>query len=66
MSAQGGTNGPLLSFKAFVDMQPFPMERHEAQMAYDDYKQDFDKKQAEIFFGQHFRDCWFTEKYDPE
>lgn len=58
-------SGPLISYKQFLEMQPFSMDRGESQNLYDDYKQEYEKNQALIFFNLHEKDCWFKEKYDP-
>jgi SERRATE/Ars2, N-terminal domain len=55
----------MVNFKAFVDFMGI-MDRDEAQTRYDEYKQEFEKKHAEIFFEMHCEDQWFKERYDPE
>lgn len=44
-------NGPLISFKAFMEMQHDSIvDSNEAQKYYDEYKGEHQKKQAKIFF----------------
>lgn len=63
---QPGLNGPLLSFKTFMEMQSDNIDIAEAQKYYDDYRGEHQKKQSEIFFAMHRDEHWFREKYDPE
>ena len=60
-------SGPLLPYKVFIEKQGLlSIDRSEQQALYDDYKSEYEKKQAEYFFEEHQNDCWMKEKYDPE
>ena len=61
-----GLNGPLLSYKAFMDLQVNPIDRNEAEKYYQEYKSAHDRKQSEIFFQIHKNEPWFQEKYHPK
>jgi len=61
-----GLNGPLLSFKVFMEMQEFPISMEDAEKYYNEYKAVHDRKQSEIFFQMHKDEHWFREKYDPQ
>lgn len=59
-------NGPLLSFKQFMERQEQSIEIEKAEKCYEEYKEDHDKKQCDIFFAEHYKtDHWFKEKYHP-
>ena len=61
-----GLNGPLLSYKAFMDMQENPINMADAEKYYSKYKDAYERKQWEIFFQIHKDEHWFREKYDPQ
>ena len=45
--------GPLLPYKAFMEMQRDNLSSEEAQKFYDQYKADHQKKQTDIFLQSH-------------
>jgi len=61
-----GLNGPLLNYKAFMDMQENPINMTDAEKYYSKYKDAHDRKQSEIFYQIHKDEHWFREKYDPQ
>ena len=61
-----GLNGPLLSYKAFMDMQENPISMSDAEKHYSKYKDAYERKQWEIFYQIHKDEHWFREKYDPQ
>ena len=61
-----GLNGPLLSYKAFMDMQENPINMNDAEKYYSKYKDAYERKQCEIFYQIHKDEHWFREKYDPQ
>ena len=60
-----GLNGPLMTFKQFMDLQENYIEMNEAEKYYNEYKSAYERKQSEIFFKMHKDDHWFQEKYHP-
>lgn len=59
-------NGPLLSFKQFMERQEQSIEIEKAEKCYEEYKEEHDKKQCDIFFAEHYKtEPWFKEKYHP-
>ncbi len=44
---------PLLSFKQYMDMQSEPIDIHDAEKHYAEYKQIYTNKQNDIFFECH-------------
>jgi len=61
-----GLNGPLLSYKSFMDLQENPISMKDAEKYYAEYKNAHDRKQSEIFFQVHKGEHWFQEKYHPK
>ena len=61
-----GLNGPLLSYKHFMEIQRNALDMKEAEVLYAKYKKAHSDKQNEIFFAMHKEDHWFKEKYHPE
>lgn len=48
-----GLNGPLLSYKHFMELQRDPIEPEEAEKCYAEYKKKHTQKQNEIFYSMH-------------
>ena len=48
-----GLNGPLLSFKQFMEMQKDPIPLAQCDTYYFKYKKAYEKKQNDIFFLTH-------------
>jgi len=48
-----GLDGPLLSYKHFMELQRDPIEPEEAERHYNDYKNRHIEKQNRIFFKYH-------------
>lgn len=48
-----GLNGPLVSYKHFMDFQRGPIDSEEAEQCYNKYKSEHAQKQNEIFFHMH-------------
>jgi hypothetical protein len=48
-----GLDGPLLSYKHFMELQRDPIEPEEAERHYNDYKNRHIEKQNKIFFEHH-------------
>ena len=48
-----GLNGPLFTYKRFLDLQKGPVDNNEAEKCYNEYKNDHMRKQNEIFFHMH-------------
>lgn len=48
-----GLDGPLLSYKHFMELQRDPIEPEEAEKHYNDYKGRHIEKQNKIFFELH-------------
>ena len=46
-------------------IKPDNVDRNKAEKFYEKYKKDWERKQLEIFFGEHKVEEWFAEKYDP-
>jgi len=54
-----GLNGPLLSYKHFMDLQRGVIDPEEAERCYNKYKNDHMQKQNEIFF--HMHKVWYCK-----
>lgn len=59
-------SGPLLSCKAFIELQGAGADLAEAKKAYQQYRQEYELRFAEIFYTDHKTEPWFVEKYHPE
>ena len=46
-------DGPLVSYRTFMENQPTNIEREQAEELYKLYRKDWENKQYEIFFGEH-------------
>lgn len=57
-------DGPLVSYRTFMENQPTNIEREQAEELYKLYRKDWENKQYEIFFGEHKEEQWFKEKYN--
>ena len=57
-------DGPLWSFREFMEAQPYDIDATKAEKIYQKYKQEYEDKQNQIFFTEHKNDEWFREKYD--
>jgi hypothetical protein len=53
-----------MSFKQFMEQQPEQIDSSEANKHYEDYKEQHQQKQAEIFYASHKDESWIKEKYD--
>ena len=60
------TNGPLATFREFVDMQKSEIAPELAEKVYSKYKKKYEQRHIELFFYEHKEDEWFKEKYHPE
>jgi len=57
--------GPMLSFKAFMELQGGGSDPGEVKKVYQQYRQEYELRFAEIFFTDHKTEPWFQEKYHP-
>jgi uncharacterized C2H2 Zn-finger protein len=57
--------GPMLNFKAFLELQGGGGDLAEVKKVYQQYRQDYELRFAEIFFTDHKTEPWFQEKYHP-
>lgn len=57
-------DGPLVSYRTFMENQPTNIDREQAEELYKIYRKDWESKQYEIFFGEHKEEQWFKEKYN--
>eukprot|EP01015_Nassula_variabilis_P037649 TRINITY_DN999_c0_g1_i3.p1 TRINITY_DN999_c0_g1~~TRINITY_DN999_c0_g1_i3.p1 ORF type:complete len:679 (-),score=87.66 TRINITY_DN999_c0_g1_i3:160-2196(-) len=60
-----GLDGPLLSYREFMELQSEKVDSELGDKIYNKYKRDYEQKQREIFYQEHKNDEWFKEKYDP-
>lgn len=67
-SGQGHSHsydGPLLSYNQFLDTLDDRPRTDVAQKRYDEYRQEYDKRNLKQFFKTHQNEEWFKEKYHP-
>jgi len=57
--------GPLKSYKQFLETQPDNITPSEAERRYDEYKSEYKKNHSRSFYYEHKNEDWFKEKYDP-
>jgi len=55
----------LQSYRDFLLSQPEDITPEEAQKNYEQYKQDFHRKNSRIFREKHHEEDWFRERYHP-
>eukprot|EP01133_Synstelium_polycarpum_P001389 gene1389-1602_t len=57
--------GIFKTYKQFLDYQDDSITPTDAEKRYEEYKVEFAKRQARVFFKDHQTEEWFREKYDP-
>ncbi|EFA80136.1 C2H2-type zinc finger-containing protein [Heterostelium album PN500] len=57
--------GVFKTYKQFLDYQDDSITPTDAEKKYEEYKLEFSKRQARVFFKDHQTEEWFREKYDP-
>lgn len=57
--------GPMLTLKAFLDLQSADVDLTEAKKAYFQYREEYERRFTETFYSEHQAEPWFLEKYDP-
>jgi len=57
--------GPLKSYKQFLDAQEDNISPSEGEKRYEEYQNEYKRRQLRVFFNEHKQDEWFKEKYDP-
>eukprot|EP01017_Pseudomicrothorax_dubius_P008839 TRINITY_DN12928_c0_g1_i4.p1 TRINITY_DN12928_c0_g1~~TRINITY_DN12928_c0_g1_i4.p1 ORF type:complete len:578 (-),score=139.92 TRINITY_DN12928_c0_g1_i4:135-1868(-) len=60
-----GLDGPMLTLREFMERQKETLSFQKAEEIYNEYKNAWEQKQNDIFFGEHKSEEWFKEKYDP-
>ncbi|GAM17977.1 hypothetical protein SAMD00019534_011520 [Acytostelium subglobosum LB1] len=58
-------DGQFKTYKQFLDYQDDSIVPTDADKKYEEYKVEFAKRQARLFFKDHQTEEWFREKYDP-
>eukprot|EP01112_Ceratiomyxa_fruticulosa_P007893 TRINITY_DN2055_c0_g4_i1.p1 TRINITY_DN2055_c0_g4~~TRINITY_DN2055_c0_g4_i1.p1 ORF type:complete len:1115 (-),score=317.45 TRINITY_DN2055_c0_g4_i1:61-3405(-) len=60
--------GPMKSYKAFLaflsEQEGHPVTKDQ-EKKYEEYRQEYRRKQGRIFFEEHKNEEWFYEKYHP-
>ncbi|XP_043197030.1 serrate RNA effector molecule homolog isoform X2 [Amphibalanus amphitrite] len=64
--ADGPSQPPMMTFKAFLASQDDMITDDEAIKKYTEYKLDFRRQQLNEFFLAHKEEEWFKAKYHPE
>ncbi|KAK5983768.1 Serrate RNA effector molecule [Trichostrongylus colubriformis] len=59
-------SGPMLTFKKFLMTQEDDISDSAALAAYNEYKQEYKRKELQRFFDAHKTEEWFRHKYHPE
>ncbi|KAK6047971.1 hypothetical protein COOONC_14525, partial [Cooperia oncophora] len=59
-------SGPMLTFKKFLMTQDDDISDSAALAAYNEYKQEYKRKELQRFFDAHKTEEWFRHKYHPE
>ncbi|WKY00575.1 hypothetical protein Q1695_014979 [Nippostrongylus brasiliensis] len=59
-------SGPMLTFKKFLMTQDDDISDSAALAAYNEYKQEYKRKELQRFFDAHKGEEWFRQKYHPE
>ncbi|KAK6739624.1 hypothetical protein RB195_008241 [Necator americanus] len=59
-------SGPMLTFKKFLMTQDDDISDSAALASYNEYKQEYKKRELQRFFDAHKTEEWFRHKYHPE
>lgn len=59
-------SGPMLTFKKFLMTQDDDISDSAALAAYNEYKQEYKRKELQRFFDAHKTEEWFRQKYHPD
>ncbi|KAK6014856.1 hypothetical protein OSTOST_19751, partial [Ostertagia ostertagi] len=59
-------SGPMLTFKKFLMTQEDDISDSAALAAYNEYKQEYKRRELQRFFDAHKTEEWFRHKYHPE
>lgn len=59
-------SGPMMTFKKFLMTQDDDISDSAALAAYNEYKQEYKRKELQRFFDAHKAEEWFRHKYHPE
>lgn len=57
--------GSMKSMKQFLDIQGKSISSGDEEKKYEEYKEEYKKRQAKNFFEEHKDEEWFKEKYEP-
>lgn len=57
--------GPLKTFKQLQDSLEETLTLGDAEKRFEEYKQEYRRRQAMVFFNEHKAEEWFHEKYHP-
>lgn len=58
-------NGSLKNLKQFAEFQSEDISQSELEKRYQEYQEEYKKRQNKIFFEDHKNEEWFKEKYEP-
>ncbi|CAJ0600184.1 unnamed protein product [Cylicocyclus nassatus] len=64
--AKDDYSGPMLSFKKFLMTQDDDISDSAALAAYNEYKQEYKRRELQRFFDAHKTEEWFRHKYHPD
>ncbi|EYB91278.1 hypothetical protein Y032_0207g2005 [Ancylostoma ceylanicum] len=59
-------SGPMLTFKKFLMTQDDDISDSAALAAYNEYKQEYKRRELQRFFDAHKTEEWFRHKYHPD
>jgi len=57
--------GPIKTYKQFLEIQEESITPAEGEKRYEEYQNEYKRRQLRVFFNEHKNDEWFKEKYEP-